>query len=98
MHDCKKIKCFFQVFCAYFNIFFICYKKYVSEENILSSKTKIVVLHMKELIYTGIFILLGIVLILLLISMFTPKNSETPVPKAETKQEALLKAPLIILS
>lgn len=53
---------------------------------------------MKELIYTGIFILLGIVLILLLISMFTPKNSETPVPKAETKQEALLKAPLIIPS
>ena len=36
----------------------------------MSSKTKIVVLHMKELIYTGIFILLGIVLIVLLISMF----------------------------
>jgi len=49
---------------------------------------------MKELIYTGIFILLGIVLILLLVSMFTPESSTKP-PKAETKQEALLGAPLI---
>ena len=62
----------------------------------MSSKTKIVVVHMKELIYTGIFILLGIVLILLLISMFTPEDSTTTTPKAETKQEALLLAPLII--
>lgn len=55
----------------------------------MSSKTKIVVVHMKELIYTGIFILLGIVLILLLVSMFTPENS-TKAPKIKTKQEALL--------
>ena len=49
---------------------------------------------MKELIYTGIFILLGIVLIVLLISMFTPKKS-TPSPAVETKkQEALYLAPL----
>ena len=41
----------------------------------MSAKTKIVVVHMKELIYTGIFILLAIVLIVLLISMFTPKES-----------------------
>ena len=33
----------------------------------MSSKTKIVVLKARELIYTGIFILLGILLILLLI-------------------------------
>lgn len=33
----------------------------------MSSKTKIVVFKAKELIYTGIFILLGILLILLLI-------------------------------
>ncbi len=59
----------------------------------MSSKTKIIVVHMKELIYTGIFILLGIVLILLLISMFTPaKNQSTP--KTTIKQEALLQAPL----
>lgn len=63
----------------------------------MSSKTKIVVLHMKELIYTGIFVLLGIVLIMLLISMFTPGDSANP-PKAETKQEALHVAPLIFIS
>lgn len=40
----------------------------------MSSKTKIVVLHMKEIIYTAIFALLAIVLILLLIFMFLPKN------------------------
>ena len=38
----------------------------------MSSKTKIVVLHMKEVIYTGIFVVLGILLILLLIFMFLP--------------------------
>lgn len=38
----------------------------------MSSKTKIVVLHMKELIYTVIFAVLGILLILLLIFMFLP--------------------------
>ena len=38
----------------------------------MSSKTKIVVLHMKEVIYTMIFIVLAIVLIGLLIFMFGP--------------------------
>ena len=38
----------------------------------MSSKTKIVVLHMKEIIYTTIFVILGILLILLLIFMFAP--------------------------
>ena len=42
----------------------------------MSSKTKIVVLRMKELIYTGIFVALGIILILLLVFMFAPKNSK----------------------
>ena len=40
----------------------------------MSSKTKIVVFKAKELIYTGIFILLGILLILLLIFMFAPSK------------------------
>ena len=62
----------------------------------MSSKTKIVVFHMKELIYTGIFLLLGIILIALLISMFTPNNSSQS-SKAETKQEALLPAPLVTI-
>lgn len=59
----------------------------------MSSKTKILVIRMKELVYTGIFILLGIILILLLVSMFTPDSSEKT-PKPEIKQEAQLYAPL----
>ena len=42
----------------------------------MSAKTKIVVLHMKEIIYTLIFAGLGILLILLLIFMFLPKESK----------------------
>lgn len=38
----------------------------------MSSKTKIVVLHLKELIYTGIFAVLGILFIVLLLVMFLP--------------------------
>lgn len=36
----------------------------------MSSKTKIVVLHMKEVIYTAIFLLLAVVTIVLLVVMF----------------------------
>ena len=44
----------------------------------MSSKTKIVVLHLKELIYTGIFVLFGILFIIMLIIMFVPdKKPET---------------------
>lgn len=44
----------------------------------MSSRTKIVVLHMKELIYTVVFVVLGIVLVLLLVVMFLPdKKNET---------------------
>lgn len=49
----------------------------------MSSKTKIVVLHMKEIIYTTIFVILGIVLILLLVFMFFPKNPK----KSDTVKE-----------
>ena len=38
----------------------------------MSAKTKIVVLHMKELIYTAIFAVLGILFIVLLAMMFLP--------------------------
>lgn len=41
------------------------------------SKTKIVVFQLKEIIYTAIFVGLGILLILLLIFMFLPKNKDT---------------------
>ncbi|MGN0158447.1 MAG: hypothetical protein ACI39W_04770 [Brotaphodocola sp.] len=43
----------------------------------MSSKTKIIVLRMKEIIYTAIFIGLGILLVLLLLFMFRPKK-DTP--------------------
>lgn len=42
----------------------------------MSSKTKIVVLHMKEIIYTAIFVVLGILLIILLAFMFFPKQKD----------------------
>ena len=42
----------------------------------MSSKTKIVVLHVKELIYTGIIAVLGILFIVLLIIMFLPKEEK----------------------
>ena len=42
----------------------------------MHSKTKIVVLHMKELIYTGLFILLGVLFIILLVIMFNPKGEK----------------------
>lgn len=49
----------------------------------MSSKTRIVVLHMKEIIYTAIFAVFAIVLILLLLFMFLPKAKET---NAETQK------------
>lgn len=42
----------------------------------MSAKTKIVVLHMKELIYTLIFVGLGILLIILLLFMFLPRGDD----------------------
>lgn len=42
----------------------------------MSSKTKIVVLRMKELIYTAIFVGLGILLIILLVYMFASKGGK----------------------
>lgn len=44
----------------------------------MSAKTKIVVLHMKEVIYASIFAVLGILLILLLIMMFSSDNKPYP--------------------
>ncbi len=43
----------------------------------MSSKTKIVVLHMKEIIYTAIFVVLGILLLILLGVMFFPKGEKS---------------------
>jgi len=38
----------------------------------MNKKAKIVVLHLKELIYTGIFLVLGILFVVLLVMMFSP--------------------------
>lgn len=43
----------------------------------MSSKTKIIVLYMKEIIYTAIFAVLAIVLILLLVFMFLPDRKDS---------------------
>lgn len=48
-------------------------------------KTRIIVLHMKEILYTGIFLLLGILFVVLLVIMFS--NHSKPVK--EDHDEAL---------
>lgn len=42
----------------------------------MKSKTKIIVLHMKEIIYTAIFLALAVLLILLLVFMFRPGSGK----------------------
>ena len=42
----------------------------------MSSKTRIVVLHMKEVIYTAIFLVLGLLMIVLLLIMFGPSKDK----------------------
>ena len=49
----------------------------------MSSKTKIVVLRMKELIYTAVFLGLAVVLITLFLIMFRPRQ-ETPSSPSQT--------------
>lgn len=53
----------------------------------MSSKTKIVVLHMKEVIYTAIFLVLAVLMIALLVIMFGPKkDKETAATSVETAE------------
>ena len=42
----------------------------------MTSRTKIIVLRLKELIYTGLFAALGIILIVLLLAMFLPDKNK----------------------
>ena len=51
----------------------------------MSSKTKIVVLHMKEVIYTGIFLLLLVILGVVMFLMFSSGKSETASTDAVSK-------------
>ena len=64
----------------------------------MSAKTKIVVLHMKELIYTGVFAVLGILFVVLLIMMFLPdkenqEKEDTPTSESEIAETASLYIP-----
>lgn len=53
----------------------------------MSANTKIIVLKSKELIYTGIFIILGILLVLILVYMFSgDKSKETATEAVGDKQ------------
>lgn len=54
----------------------------------MSGKTKILVLHMKEVIYTGIFIFLGFIFLVLLAIMFLPRQSDQEVFDTETAATA----------
>ena len=47
----------------------------------MGSNTKILILKAKELIYTIIFVVLGILLLLLLLIMFLPDHSEDTLPE-----------------
>ena len=42
----------------------------------MSRQTKILVLHMKELVYTAIFLVLGVILVILLVTMFGTGKKE----------------------
>lgn len=57
----------------------------------MSGKTKILVLHMKEVIYTGIFIFLGLIFLVLLAIMFLPKR--TAVDSSSMTTEATMETP-----
>ena len=43
----------------------------------MNKKAKIVVLHMKELIYTGLFLILGILFVVIVVLMFSGNDSES---------------------
>lgn len=50
----------------------------------MSAKTKIVVLHMKEIIYTAIFLTLAVLMMILLVIMFKPDDKETAATSIST--------------
>lgn len=56
----------------------------------MRSKTKNIVLHLKELIYTGILLVLGVGLLFLLLQTFLPKKA---VPKPDYDAETSLYLP-----
>ena len=59
------------------------YNRYEKGKVIKLSNPKIVVVHLKEIIYTVIFAALGILLIILLVAMFLNKGKDTNLSKEE---------------
>ena len=51
----------------------------------MGNKTKIVVLRLKEIIYTAIFALLAVLFVVLLVIMFFPQKENTPEELPETE-------------
>ena len=51
----------------------------------MSAKTKIIVLHMKEVIYTGIFLLLAVILAIVLFFMFGPGQKKSTSADAKSR-------------
>ncbi len=56
----------------------------------MSGKTKIFVLHMREVIYTGIFIFLGIIFLILLAVMFLPNGTKDDTPSEISTEDTNL--------
>lgn len=54
----------------------------------MSGKTKILVMHMKEVVYTGIFIFFGIIFLILLAIMFLPKKTAIDSSSIHTEDSA----------
>ena len=63
----------------------------------MSAKTKIVVVKAKELIYTALFVCLGIILILLLIFMFAPEEKAPKPAQVSTRPESILLQSLLAI-
>lgn len=55
----------------------------------MNSKTKIVVLRLKEVLLTGLFVLLGIILVVVLVVSFLPKKRETSQPANAVAENTL---------
>lgn len=59
----------------------------------MSAKTKIVVLHRKELLYTGIFVALGILFVVLLLTLFFPGKETSGTHSVPTEEAGTEAAP-----
>lgn len=60
----------------------------------MSRQTKILVLHMKELVYTAIFLVLGVILVILLVTMFGSGKKDQPVMSNATYVAGVYSSPI----